>query len=436
MTTLLARLERALLTQTDVPEWLVPVHKPARWLWVFYRALSRDRVFVQAAGMAYISLVALVPLLLLVFSVLGATGVLEANQPAIEALVFESFLGDIHEVRDILVPGLEAANVGALGIVGVAGLLLMSWRLFVMIEQAYNGIFGVRTTRALHYRMLLFYVGITMVPVVFVLSFLRASQFLSGLAPGFGRTVVLALMELVVLSAAIRGFPSTPVRWRSAVVGGTVSVVLMHVISAGFQLYVSLFTSTDPVRVIYGSLAALPVFLMWLYLVWVAILVGVETAAVMQDYRTLLDAESAALHEEVYGRRDPGLDVALFVTAVVGQHWDSGLGPAPAHLLAERAGMSEKVLSTVLASLQARGLLLEVPTGFVLARPADHLKLRDIVDAWRAADLPFAGHGPELNRIRAELDGSLEGTLEQARRRWLDVDPTLGTDAPADTPPA
>lgn len=424
----LRRLERAALHGEEVPAWLEPLTRPTRWLWVFYRAMSRDQAFLHAAAMAYTSLIALVPLLLLVFAVLDATGLLEANRVAIEALIFESFLGDIHEVKDILVPGLLTADVRTLGLIGVAGLAFAAWRLYVLVEAAYCGIFGVELRRPMLNRVLLFYVGITIAPVVFVASFLRTTDLLAEVGVGFGREMALFGLQYVMLLGALKFFPDTRVKWVPALTGAGVSLALLMAEAWAFRLYLTMFSGGDPVRVIYGSLGALPVFLLWLYLVWVALLVGVEVASVAQNYRTMFEAEYAALHAHAGAASGVGVDVALLVAAAVAHRFEQGQGASTAAWVAERTGMSEKAVAPVLAALDHADLLVRTDDGYILSRPSQAVGLQEVVRAWRGRAVALPENPSTLRRIRDELDLGLDGTLDEAVARWCD--PQRGEGAP------
>lgn len=415
----LAQLRVAILTREGLPPWVEPFARPLSWALVYYRALERDQAFVRAAGMAYTTLVALVPLLLLVFGLLDATGILERDRPAIEALVFESFLGDIPEVRETLLPGLLDANLGALGLVGIGGLGLVTGRLYLMVEKAYCDIFGVPVRRPLHVRVLMFYVLLTVVPVVFVAVFLQTGQLISGLGLSFGRQIALSMLQMVVLVSAIRGFPATRVRWVPALVGAAVSFVLLNGASMAFQLYLRVFAPGDPVRLIYGSLGVLPVFLLWLYVVWLMVLLGVEVAAVAQDHRSMMEAERDAAFDARAGRdTSPEIDVALWVLACIADHWEQGAGPVTAEQLSEQAGASARDLSRVLRVLDDAGYVAWSEEGWLLARPARSIALREVVTAWREMASPVGLRDDVLAAVRSELDGPVRGTLAEAVERW------------------
>jgi membrane protein len=99
------------------------------------------------------------------------------------------------------------------------------------------------------------------------------------------------LLQWLVLVMALKSLPNTDVSWRAAWWGGLASVALLTLAVRLFGLYTGAFAVDDPVHRFYGSLGALPVFLLWLYLAWLSVLLGVEVAAMVDgvDERPSLD---------------------------------------------------------------------------------------------------------------------------------------------------
>lgn len=386
-----------------------------RWGWVFYRSLQRDMAFIRAAGMAYMTLVALVPMLLLVFGALGAVGGLGETQAVVDTLMGQ-FLGQVPGVREFLEPGLVAVDLGALGLVATGGLVIVAARLYLMVEKAYNDIFDVPIRRKFRYRMLNFYFTITVLPIAVV--FLGQGSF--EVAAGFGvsapRETLALSMQFFILVAALRLLPCTPVAWGPAILGSSVSFILLELGRRGFSLYVSWFATDDPLRVVYGSLAVIPLFLVWIYLQWIFVLLGVEVAHTAQNYSSLLEAER---EQAAAGRTQyPKLDNALQVAAWVGWHFTAGLGPMSLAELADRTALEKRVLRPVVEVLVEGGILTRADGGVLPARPVEDLPLTDVVAAWRA-HTRHAAQGDE--RVQAEIDAKLklDGSLADGIQRWI-----------------
>jgi membrane protein len=394
-----------------------------RWCRVFYKQLLQDKAFTQAAGMGYMTLVALVPVLLLLFGLLDVTGALDDSKASlVQSILFEDFLGDIPQVKEVLLPGIQRVDLSTLGLVGVGGLLFISLRLYMLVESAYNDIFGVVINRSYAMRLVHFWVALTVVPLVVVLVLYTSVDYLGGYGQGFVGTWASRLGQLALLVGALKFLPCTPVRWRAAVLGGGISWVLMEGGRKGFELYLLWFKSDDPLTVVYGSLGLIPVFLFWLYLVWVFVLLGVEVAYVAQNTSSLLQIERE-LEEEARGvHRIPSVDVALEVLARVHWRFETGGGPSTRLDLANATSVPARRLSNVIAVLESGGLLLRDAQGRLIpARPAHAVRIRDVVELWRArTDLRSAG--PHTSRVARAIDDALleaqDVTLDTVMATW------------------
>ncbi len=414
----LDQIHHRLLTRTGLPAWAEPLTTPARYLWVLYRRMQRDKAFLRAAGMGYATLVALVPLLMLLFGALEAVGVLQRNPAAIEALIFGTLLGDIPEVSAFLVPGLMAVDLGAMGLIGIGGLGLVAMRLYIQVENAYNDIFGFENDRPIHVRVLAFYAAMTALPVVVISTFLRTWEVSEGYGiTGAGRIAV-TLVQLGVLLAALKGFPAQRVPWRPAFAGAITSLVLLDLAALGFREYLVLFAADDPVRVIYGSVGVLPVFLLWLYLAWLMVLVGVEVAAVTMNYRSVFEAEYAEAYKELTARVVPGVESVLLVATQLAAWFLAGRGVMGRDDLIEATGMRAVDLTQVLRALEIGGLIVRAEDGWLLARPPDQIGLDTVVSAWRQRTTPHTSGEERVAGIRAALDAALVGSLADAAKGW------------------
>lgn len=406
---------------------LVPLLAVGRWIWVFYLQLAKDQAFVRAGAMAYQTLVALVPMLLLVFGVLGVTGIVQKDREALERLIFETFIADIPEVREFIMRGIGDLDLTTLGIIGVAGMVVFAGRLFLMVEASYNFIFGTRVRRGWGYRVLNFYFAVTLIPILVSVFFVGTIELAGtvGIA-GWARLLIDPLVSFLMLFAALKLFPTVAVRWGPAALGAGVSAVGLLIARWAFRLYLLWFRTDDPLTVVYGTVGLIPVFLLWLYLVWVIVLLGVEVAYVFQNFKSLWEVERANIEGREGGVRGPRLHTALELMAWVGWHFEEGHGPVLADELARRVGLLRRDVEPVLELLVERGFLLHTPAGFSLTRPAEHIAVPDIVQAWRHHASPERNNETSATRVETEvaraLQRSLPPTLDAAIERWVQPD--------------
>jgi len=405
-------VRRALVLIEQTP--LAPASVVIRWAFVFYQQLKRDMAFVRASGMAYATLVAMVPSLVLIYGVLAATGA-GGNDPQ-EALttLFDQVFGQVPGVRDILIPGLVEVDLRALGIISTVAVVVVAARLYLMVEKAYCDVFAVPVRRKFHVRLLNFYFTFTFGPIVLALlaggTFERAIGVdVSGL-----RSVAGLVLQYLLLVAAIRLLPATQVRWWPALLGGGVSWTLLEAGRRGLSLYVLWIAGNDPLRVVYGSLAFIPVFLAWIWMIWVFILLGVEVAAVSQNFKSLV-AKEAELHDPNRAEY-PSLDTALQIATWVSWSFSSGKGPVKFEELVERCGLEGKLVHHVLGILQRGAIVVHAEGGWLPARPAGSIPLAEVVACWRKNTVHRGARDPisdELDRLLA-----LEGSLADGVHKW------------------
>ena len=415
-------IHRALGFVLGRPE-LAPLAVPIRWGFVFYKELSRDLAFVRAAGMAYATLVAMVPGLALIYGVIAATGAGGLDPERVLREFFNRIFGDVPELTDMLLPALAAVDLRAIGIVSTLGLLLVASRLYLMVEKAYCDVFGVPVRRGFGVRLLNFYFTITAVPIAWVLT-LRGSF---TLAQGTGLHHVSEIAGLVlqfgVLVMALKLLPATSVRWKPAILGASVSFMLLEFGRRFLGIYVTWVAAGDPLKAVYGSLAFVPVFLLWIYLIWVFVLLGVEVAQVTQNYDGLVEKE---LELADNGPQWPSVESAMRVAVWVGWSFSNGRGPMSIDELHARTGLEGRALHDVLAILKHGGIVVHADEGWMLARPASAIQMAEVQSVWRES----TALGISDDALGKEISASLEfeGTLADGVRRWLpSASPSLVT---------
>lgn len=413
---------------------LLPLLAVGRWGLVFYQQLAKDQAFLRAQAMAYLTLIALVPVLLLVFGLLGLTGLLQRDREALERLIFDTFIADIPEVRTFIMRGIGDLDLTALGIIGVAGMVIFAGRLFLEVEHAYNHVFGTKVNRSWAYRLLNFYFALTLVPVIISIGAIGTMELASGYgATAWARFFFEPLISFVLLLAALKLFPTTKVRWRPALTGAAVSTVGILLSRSAFRLYLQWFKADDPLTIVYGSVGLLPVFLLWLYLLWMMVLLGVEVAFVVQNYRSLWDIERLSAERAGQEVRGPRLHTAIELLAWVGWSFQQGDGPCSLGELAGRVGLLGREVEPVLELLTRAGLLLQAEEGWSIARPPHRITMSDVVGAWRSGASLERGDASAPTRVEEQvalaLARSLPPTLSDAIDRWV-VPEVEGPDAP------
>ena len=398
---------------------LHPLTSALRWAFVFHRQLERDMAFIRAAGMAYASMVALVPGLAVAWFVMAAVG---AGDPESSlGVLFDQAFGAVPGLKETLLPLLAQVDLQAAGVVAVAGLLVVASRLYLMVEKAYCDVFSVSVTRrSMTTRLLSFYFCMTAGPLAAAMLMRGGFRLASGFGMHGGTEVAALALQFLALVLALKLLPATHVRWKPALVGAGVSFVLLEAGRRGVELYVIWVAGADPLGAVYGSLGFIPIFLMWIYLIWLFVLLGVEVAQVMQNYAQLYEHE---MHLADEGPDWPTLETAVRVAAWVGWNFANGHGPITAEGLHDRTHLELRVLQPVLDALADLDVVVRAGTGWILARPADAISLSDLAVHWRRST--GVGEPDDL------LSSSLQSVLEKQGSLADGIDSWLPTAAPA-----
>ena len=178
-----------------------------------------------------------------------------------------------------------ASKANRIGTVGLVFLLVTALALMLTIDRTLNAIWRVRTPRPIAQRVLVYWAGVTLGPLVLGVSLSITSYAISA-NRGFVADIpgavsyILNTLQFVLLAAAMAGLfhyvPNTHVRWRHALSGGVF-------VSAGFELAkrgLGWYLGSVPTyATVYGAFATVPILLIWIYLGWVIVLLGAVIAA-------------------------------------------------------------------------------------------------------------------------------------------------------------
>ena len=251
-----------------------------------------DRLGLTAGSLTFTTIIALVPLItvgLALFSAFPMFGklVLILQKWLIESLVPESIS---RQVLGYLTQFAGQANrLGSIGLVVLFGTALA---LIMTIDRTLNAIWRVRQPRPLAQRMLIYWSGMTLGPLLLGASVtmtsyaLSASKGLVGGMPG-GIGFLLDGVQFIILSAGTAALyyyvPNTAVKWSHAWAGGLFVSAGMEVAKKLLVLYLG---KVPTYSVIYGTFATVPILLVWIYLAWVIVLLGAVISAYLPSLRS------------------------------------------------------------------------------------------------------------------------------------------------------
>ena len=249
---------------------------------------KRDQCPVRAASLAFTTLLALVPLSALMFSLFSALGTFSEVLENIQSFLVRQL---VPTSQDEIMAYIQrfVENTRALGAVGLLFFLITAVFLLNTIQTTFDAIWGSRT-RVNSLRRLATYASILIVgSFLFSIGLNLAGMFrtlLSGQAvEEIGKTlsVLTGIFPSVIIFAAlllmILLIPSGRVSFLSALIGAAVGAVLWE---AARRIFFFWITYVIRMSIVYGSLAVIPIFLIWLYVAWTIVLFSLEVAYVHQ----------------------------------------------------------------------------------------------------------------------------------------------------------
>lgn len=270
-----------------------------------YRRFDEDRCLQIAGSLTYTTLLALVPLVTVALALVTAFPVFGEFTSGVDDWLAANVLPEAiaGAITNYLAQFTEKA--ARLTAVGIAFLAVTALMMMLTIDRALNRIFRVSRERPIAQRLLTYWAVLTLGPLLMGASISMTSYVVSaslGFAKGvpiLGEAVLRTapvLLEIAAITLLYLWVPNRKLRLRHALIGGAIAGLLFELMKRGFALYIERFPTYSAV---YGAFAAVPLFLLWLYLSWVAVLAGAVIAAMLPGYQSR-DRRGGAAGQQFY----------------------------------------------------------------------------------------------------------------------------------------
>lgn len=323
-----------------------------------------------------------------------------AASPDSEPVRLEAFIAQLIE-RMLSIP------FGAIGAVGVLTLIYAAISMLIEIERAFNTIFRAQVGKSWGKRITQYWAIITLVPILLFTAFYVSEQFRGFgqglLGPAAGSVFSVAITSLLLL-LAYTIIPNTRVHMRTAIVGAIVAAVFWELAKWGFRQYLDFSVSYAK---LYGSMAVLPLFMLWVYLTWLIILFGLQVSYGLQHIELARQIDEQDAEKRL---TDPA--AVLGVLAIIAERFTRGKTTGPG-IIADELSLPHDVVGTILDKLTRAGVLHPVDgalDSFTLARPAEHIALEELVAAMS-----------EITDSGQVSAGSWTGAIQRVRQAQLDI---------------
>jgi len=391
------------------PAWKTRLLRVVRVTVVLGRDIAQGQLTLRAMSLVYTTLLSLVPLLALSFSVLKAFGVHNQTAPMLER--FLAPLGPKgEEVSHQIVQFIDRMNVGVLGSVGLALLLYTCVSLMQKIEESFNYIWHVSQPRNLGERFSRYLSVLLVGPIVlFAALGMTATAMDVGIVRQaldvrpVGEVVseVGRLMPYVLMVGAFTFvymfIPNTKVSFGPALLGGIAGGVLWESAGVAFAMFAA---SSTKYSAIYSGFAILILFMIWLYVSWLILLFGASVAFYQQHPEYLVaEGGEPRLSNRMRER------LALMIMSLIATHYLAGRPPWSMPRLTQALKVPMHAVQAVLAGLEQAHLLVlsnDDPPTYLPARDLGSIALGQLLEAVRCA-----GEDRFLNPAALPVSGSV-----------------------------
>jgi len=404
-------------TSNAIPAALTP-HDPLAWkgmkgrlfallrfCYLLKENFTLHQVTLRAAALTYTTTLSLIPFLAIAFAILKGLGVQNSLEPLLQELA-----GDSQETITRIIDYVNNTNFKSIGAIGLLALVITAISLLGSIEVAFNTIWGVTETRSLQRRFSDFLSVVVVGPILILVAtsittslqnqwiikwliqrayFGDALLFLFKLAPYVSIWIALVFLYIFI--------PNSKVRFRSALLGGILAGTAWQVAQWAyfhFQVGVANYNA------IYGTLAALPVFLIWVYTSWLIVLFGLEIVCTHQRRKFTLshlcsDNSSQAQFEEQ----------ALALMIQICRNFQNGGPPPVAARLSRELSMEQDLVQGTLENLAELGYLIPTGSGepgWLPAREPSETKINHLLTALRGK-AESSGTSPAAMALAGEI---------------------------------
>ena len=400
---------------TGLPAWRTAPIIALRMAAAIGRDLAKGQLTLWAMSLVYTTLLSLVPLLAISFSILKGFGVHNQIEPMLLNLL-EPLGAQGAEITQRIIEFVDNVKVGVLGSLGFALLFYTVVSLMQKIERAFNTVWQVKQGRSLGQRfrdylsvlvigpaLVFAAVGIgASIASLSVVGTLSAIEPL-GSAIKFSGKLIPFLMIAGAFSFMYAFIPNTKVRVRAALAGGLVAGLMWNLLG---WIFASFVVGSAKYTAIYSTFATLIFFMIWLYVGWLILLIGANIAFYVQHPAHLrgLGGRQRLSHRA----REK---LALTMVTLIARHHYAGQPPWSAEALSQELRIRNDPVQDVLEVLEGAGLIkatADHPATYLPARPFEVVTVDEVLAATR-----HGGDGGDLSYDRISAPETIDAVLHQ-----------------------
>jgi len=342
--------------------------------------LKNRLILLRASALSYATLLAIVPLFAIAFSMLKGLGF----HTRLESLINYLTAGQ-EELTARIILYISNTNFKALGAFGTALLIYASVMMLSNVERTFNELWGVTRQRTVSRKISNYISMLFLGPFLIILSTTMIASFSSN-------TIIAALTEYqvfkhffvlfykilphailcIAFTAMYYLMPNTRVKFFPALIAG---ILCGSTWEAAFRVYTEFNIGVAKYNTIYGTFAVLPIFIIWLYISWIIVLIGAQLSYAIQNVRSY--QQEFNFFNVGYDKKE---EMALNIMLKISRMFHNGLPSIGVEELSGALSAPVRLVREVTKKLTDRGLLQEVFGDEITFQPAKNLELISVLD--------------------------------------------------------
>ena len=344
------------------------INRLIRLLIVGWRRFATKGCMQKASALTYYSLLSVVPVVAMIFGIAKGFGF----EKVLEKMLLEKFV----DKKMLLIEVFNFANKLLSnthgGMIAGIGLIVLFWSVMKVlnnVEMSLNDIWNIKSHRAINRKVSDYFSIMFLAPVLLLISN-SATLYISTTVPHFISKIPLLYhfkglvvfgFKLLPFSLVWLGFaiiymimPNTKVPFKPAIIGGIIAGIIFQIIQ---WLYFRFQIGVASYNAIYGSFAALPLFLIWLQLSWFVVLLGASVTQIIQyGYDAEYDRDDIVISHEQKQQ------LSLWITHIRIKNFEAGEKPVDVKELSQRANVNFLLLKTILRRLEIAHIITRIQT--------------------------------------------------------------------------
>ncbi len=419
----------------EVDLWRIetkPLKKRRRWSLnllkitiISIKEFINDKCAEKASALTYLSMLSLVPVLALLFSIAKAFGIRGLVEKELELY----FKGQT-ELLDYVIPLVEnlltSSGSGIIAISSAVFLIYTVIRLLMNIEDAFNDMWDIKKSRRWERKISDYISVILLGPILMIVAstatvfvkdtmqdFISNIEFLGELRSGI--ILLLTLIPYTILWILLFGlyliFPNTKVNFGPALIAGIVAGTF-YVLNQ--QAFISLQFAFSRYNTIYGSIAFLPLFLIWLQISWLIVLFGAEICYSIQFVNQWeIDSEKLKMNLD-YRRK-----LMLLLLYRIVKKFEKAEGPMTMEELGTAVNVPRRYIAEMCRDMEKSGLITHVDSDIDAYQPSFDIHQMDMFTILSKFESQGMG---EFDSNKSDAFRHIEDSLEKIERKWKDSD--------------